>query len=92
MDLRESAGTEALTEAQVRTSEHPRWGNMVMCSPDSPWTLLVQGSQLATRIHAKKYIECSAMTRDGLEEVFHEAIKQVLFADEPAKKKKCVLL
>eukprot|EP01086_Lenisia_limosa_P012449 TRINITY_DN40788_c0_g1_i1.p1 TRINITY_DN40788_c0_g1~~TRINITY_DN40788_c0_g1_i1.p1 ORF type:complete len:186 (-),score=56.55 TRINITY_DN40788_c0_g1_i1:60-617(-) len=51
-----------------------------------------QGQEMAKRISAVDYKECSARTRDGLKEVFDHAVKAVLFKEEAPKKKKCVLL
>jgi len=48
-----------------------------------------QGQELAKKIKAFKYIECSARTEENLKSVFDEAIKAVFFA--PKKKKKCVI-
>jgi len=48
-----------------------------------------QGQELAKKIKAFKYIECSARTEENLKTVFDEAIKAVFFA--PKKKKKCVI-
>ena len=57
------------------------------------------GQQLAGQIGAKMYLECSALTQEGLKKVFEEAIRAVIgISDEketPAasqKKKKCLLL
>jgi len=38
-----------------------------------------QGRQLAQKIGARKYLECSALTQEGLSKVFEEAVKVILF-------------
>jgi len=48
-----------------------------------------QGQELAKKLKAFKYLECSARTRENLKNVFDEAIKAVFFA--PKKKKTCVI-
>jgi len=48
-----------------------------------------QGQELARKIKAVKYMECSAKTSEGLKAVFDEAIKAVLF--QKRKKKKCII-
>mmetsp|Transcript_131024 Transcript_131024/g.184691 ORF Transcript_131024/g.184691 Transcript_131024/m.184691 type:complete len:197 (+) Transcript_131024:81-671(+) len=52
-----------------------------------------KGQELATKISAFKYMECSAMTQEGLKDVFDTAIKAVLFGtNNKAKKGPCTLL
>ncbi|KAJ5080681.1 gtp-binding protein rho4 [Anaeramoeba ignava] len=52
------------------------------------------GQDLAKKINATKYLECSAKTRHNLKEIFEEAIRTITSKnDKPAvKKKKCILL
>jgi GTPase SAR1 family protein len=50
-----------------------------------------QGEELAKKINAVKYCECSAKTRQGLKEVFDEAILSVLYPPQKPKPK-CVIL
>jgi Ras-related C3 botulinum toxin substrate 1 len=48
---------------------------------------------LAKRMGAVKYMECSALRRDGLKDVFDQAIISVLFPPKKSKKKKtCSIL
>eukprot|EP01114_Cavostelium_apophysatum_P020579 TRINITY_DN693_c0_g1_i1.p1 TRINITY_DN693_c0_g1~~TRINITY_DN693_c0_g1_i1.p1 ORF type:complete len:208 (-),score=23.46 TRINITY_DN693_c0_g1_i1:187-789(-) len=50
-----------------------------------------QGWDLAKKIGAVKYLECSAKTTENLKEVFDEAVKAVLFKSTK-KQKKCLIL
>lgn len=50
-----------------------------------------EGSRVARQIKAIKYVECSALTQEGVKNVFDEAILSVL--NKPKKKKSsCILL
>ncbi len=53
-----------------------------------------KGSELAAKINAFKYMECSAMTQLGLKDVFDTAVKAVLFGTRGNQKKSsgCVVL
>jgi len=47
-----------------------------------------QGDELAKRLHALQFIECSAFTGDNLKTVFDEAVKAVLLNKRGKQKKK----
>ncbi|XP_054430276.1 rho-related GTP-binding protein RhoG-like [Pteronotus mesoamericanus] len=51
-----------------------------------------QGTSLAKQVGAVKYLECSALTQDGVQEVFLEAVRAVLYPATKKNTKKCVLL
>ncbi|KII68575.1 Cdc42 [Thelohanellus kitauei] len=51
-----------------------------------------QGEKLAKEVKAVKYLECSALTRQGLKNVFDDAILAVLNPNEVRKKNKCSIL
>lgn len=51
-----------------------------------------QGEELAKKISAIKYCECSAKTREGLKEVFDEAILSVLYPPQKKSSNKCNIL
>ena len=50
------------------------------------------GHALATELGAVKYVECSALTQEGLKAVFDEAIRASLAPKKTATKKGCVVL
>ena len=49
------------------------------------------GDRLAREVGAKQYVECSALTQEGLKQVFDESIRAALHKDDTGKKK-CVIL
>jgi small GTP-binding protein len=53
---------------------------------------LEQGNELAKKIRAVKYMECSAKTGQGLKAVFDDAVKAVLFRKEKKRGGGCELL
>jgi len=44
-----------------------------------------KGEGLAKKIGAKKYLECSALTQEGLAKVFEEAVKVILFPNKTSE-------
>ena len=53
---------------------------------------LDMGDSLAREVRAVKYVECSALTQQGLNNVFDEAVLAALDHPEPVKTRKCCLL
>lgn len=51
-----------------------------------------EGRDMATRIYAFGYMECSAKTKDGVREVFEMATRAALQARKGKKGSKCFLL
>lgn len=53
---------------------------------------LTQGSAVAQKIGAYRYLECSARNNDGVREVFEHATRAALARKAPVKKQKCLLI
>ncbi|XP_060788594.1 rho-related GTP-binding protein RhoA-A [Neoarius graeffei] len=51
-----------------------------------------EGRDMANRINASGYLECSAKTKDGVREVFEMATRAALQAKKRSKKNVCALL
>jgi len=52
-----------------------------------------EGLAMAKKINAYKYLECSAKTRDGIQEVFEHATRAALVKKAaPPQKKPCLIL
>ncbi len=56
---------------------YSQWFSLIYLSYDN-----IKGRELAKKIGAKKYLECSALTQEGLSRVFEEAVKAILFPDK----------
>jgi len=44
-----------------------------------------KGEELAKKMGAKRYLECSALTQEGLAKVFEEAVKVILFPNKDSE-------
>eukprot|EP00005_Dracoamoeba_jomungandri_P005168 CAMPEP_0174261392 /NCGR_PEP_ID=MMETSP0439-20130205/11401_1 /TAXON_ID=0 /ORGANISM="Stereomyxa ramosa, Strain Chinc5" /LENGTH=194 /DNA_ID=CAMNT_0015345857 /DNA_START=73 /DNA_END=657 /DNA_ORIENTATION=+ len=78
-------GTKSDLRKDNKTMEKLRAQGQEPVSPE-------QGEEVARKLKAHKFIECSAYTGDNLKTVFDEAVKCVLFGTKSNKKKRgCVL-
>jgi len=69
------------TKSDLRTGTNHARGKGELVSTD-------EGQDMASNISAKKYVECSALTQEGLKDVFDEAVRAALKKDMQGKKKK----
>jgi len=51
-----------------------------------------EGIKMAAEINAYSYVECSAKTKEGLREVFEEAVRAAFTYIPPKREKKCFIL
>ncbi|KAE9547615.1 hypothetical protein FO519_009175 [Halicephalobus sp. NKZ332] len=77
------------TKIDLRTD--PATQNKLQVDGKSPITKN-QGIKLAKKIKAVKYMECSALTQDGLKDVFVESVRAVISPKPEKSKKSCNIL
>ncbi|KAK6061617.1 Ras family protein, partial [Cooperia oncophora] len=59
---------------------------------DRPPITKSQGQKCAQKIKAVKYLECSALTQQGLKQVFEDAVRAVINPKPLKQKKSCTIL
>ena len=64
----------------------------VALRPGVTMVSLDKAKTMAEKINAVKYMECSALTQDGLKNVFDEAIRAALVPKKKKEKKPCLIL
>ena len=80
------------TKADLRNDV---WESRVPFENDKRPITTEMGEKLAKDVDAVKYVECSALTRDGVQNVFDEALKVAIDhmqKEENQKKKYCLIL
>jgi Ras-related C3 botulinum toxin substrate 1 len=78
-------GTKADLRTDPQTEQELKSKNLDFVKAD-------EATNCANTIRAKKYIECSALTQEGLKGVFDEAIRAALTKDKPKTDNCCILL
>lgn len=51
-----------------------------------------EGGEIATQIGARKYLECSSLTGEGVDDVFEAATRAALLTFEKRKSSCCIVL
>ncbi|KAK5967439.1 Rho GTP-binding protein RhoG [Trichostrongylus colubriformis] len=76
------------TKLDLRDEANPRAG----ATEDRPPITKSQGQKCAQKIKAVKYLECSALTQQGLKQVFEDAVRAVINPKPLKQKKSCMIL
>jgi len=51
-----------------------------------------EGEQMAKKINAFKYLECSSLTQEGLKQVFDESVRCIMAPPFKKKKGRCEIM
>lgn len=86
-DLREGGGDDEADEAAG-----PADGNANSERPKGPLIEYDKGLEVAKRIGASRYLECSAMKNRGVNEAFTEAARVALSVKKEREENKCTVM
>ncbi|KAH3873838.1 hypothetical protein DPMN_037078 [Dreissena polymorpha] len=94
LELGDTAGQEDYD--RLRPLSYPNTDVFLICfslvMPSSFENVQAKGLALAKKVNAVKYLECSALTKTGLNTVFDEAIRAVLNPPKQVKQRRgCTL-
>lgn len=76
------------TKLDLRDEANPR----ATTNEDRPPITKSQGQKCAQKIKAVKYLECSALTQQGLKQVFEDAVRAVINPKPLKQKKSCTIV
>lgn len=80
------------TKLDIREEEYHRHKHL---PKNNEFVMCQEGQNLANRLRAVSYVECSSKTQEGLNKVFEEAVKAVIcptkYKPRP-KKKSCIII
>jgi len=77
------------TKSDLRTDMETK---NALQSKGAEYVSTAQADKMCKDISAVKYLECSALTQDGLKQVFDEAIRAALAPTKKEKKSMCLIL
>ncbi|KFG77874.1 small GTPase Rho3 [Metarhizium anisopliae] len=87
-DLREGGGDDEADEAAAAPAD----GNANSERPKGPLIEYDKGLEVAKRIGASRYLECSAMKNRGVNEAFTEAARVALSVKKEREENKCTVM
>jgi Ras-related C3 botulinum toxin substrate 1 len=78
--------------AATKTDLRPAESNHPDAVGSADFVSTREGRKMKARINAARYVECSAKTREGLEDVFQEAIRSIGNGKRSPKARSCCVL
>ncbi|EXU99104.1 GTP-binding protein rhoA [Metarhizium brunneum] len=90
-DLREGGGDDEADDAAASAAA-PADGNANSERPRGPLIEYDKGLEVAKRIGASRYLECSAMKNRGVNEAFTEAARVALSVKKEREENKCTVM
>ncbi|EFY84758.1 rho3 protein [Metarhizium acridum CQMa 102] len=91
-DLREGGGDDDEADEAAASAAAPADGNANSVRPKGPLIEYDKGLEVAKRIGASRYLECSAMKNRGVNEAFTEAARVALSVKKEREENKCTVM